>query len=480
MPSRLFADIDHSFASLWRPGRHLYIQENFAEAYAQMNAEALRPSLADAALSLNRLPRVTRWGTLEAVRGAALTVAGLGRAASVGDRVQIVTDHHTVAGEVVAFSHGRVTVMPEGRADGLAPGDQVALGEKPAIYPSTAWLGRVIDGMGQPLDGKGPLPHGARAKPLRRAAPEAFRRRPMGARLETGLRALDVFIPLCRGQRLGLFAASGVGKSTLMGMLARFVTADVIVVGLIGERGREVREFLDVTLGPEGLQRAVVVVATSDQPALARRRAAQATLAVAEWFREEGKQVLCLLDSVTRLAHAQREIGLAAGEPATARSYTPSVFTELPGLLERAGPGPDGEGDITGVFTVLVDGDDHDEPVADAVRGILDGHLVLDRRIGERGRWPAIDVLRSVSRALPRCHTVAENELLAEARKLMGAYEGMAEMIRLGAYRSGADPLVDLAILRQPEFETFLAQGVDERTTSAAAFAALGRILGRG
>jgi flagellum-specific ATP synthase len=281
-----------------------------------------------------------------------------------------------------------------------------------------------------------------------------------------------------------VFAASGVGKSTLMGMLARFVAADVIVVGLIGERGREVREFLDIVLGEAGLRRSVVVVATSDQPALTRRRAAQATLTVAEWFRDQGKQVLCLLDSVTRLAHAQREIGLAAGEPATARSYTPSVFAELPALLERAGPGLENGsvtsgGDITAIFTVLVDGDDHDEPVADAVRGILDGHLVLDRRIGERGRWPAIDVLRSVSRALPRCHSDAENDLLTEARRLLDAYDRMAEMIRLGAYRAGSDPIVDLAIQKQPAFDAFLGQKVNERMAADETFAALARILDR-
>jgi flagellum-specific ATP synthase len=301
----------------------------------------------------------------------------------------------------------------------------------------------------------------------------------MGQRLETGLRALDTFIPLCRGQRMGVFAASGVGKSTLMGMLGRFVDTDVIVVGLIGERGREVREFLDVVLGEDGLSRAVVVVATSDQPALARRRAALATLSVAEWFRAQGKQVLCLLDSVTRLAHAQREIGLAAGEPATARSYTPSVFAELPALLERAGPGPDGEGDITGIFTVLVDGDDHDEPVADAVRGILDGHLVLDRRIGENGRWPAINILRSVSRALPRCFSPEQNDVLSEARQLLGAYDSMAEMIRLGAYRIGSDPLLDRAIALQPAFDAFLGQGVNERSPVFESFAGLARIIGR-
>jgi flagellum-specific ATP synthase len=299
----------------------------------------------------------------------------------------------------------------------------------------------------------------------------------MGKRLETGIRALDTFVPICRGQRLGVFAASGVGKSTLMGMMARFVDADVIVVGLIGERGREVREFIEVILGEDGLKRTVVVVATSDEPALVRRRAAHATMTVAEWFRAQGKQVLCLMDSVTRIAHAQREIGLAAGEPATTRSYTPSVFTELPALLERAGPGPDGEGDITGIFTVLVDGDDHDEPVADAVRGILDGHLVLDRRIGEAGRWPAINILRSISRALPRCHSDGENESIVRARRLLSAYDDMSEMIRLGAYRAGSDPVIDRAIASQPAFDAFLGQAVNERASAADAFATLAGIL---
>jgi len=427
-----------------------------------------------------RIPRVERWGILESVRGAALTVTGFGSSASVGDRVSIQAATGLLFGEIVAFSNSCVTVMPEGAADGLAPGAKVVLSETPSLYPCQAWLGRIVDSLGQPIDGQGLLPQGSTRMQLRGSAPPAFQRRLMGQRLETGLRALDCFVPLCRGQRMGVFAASGVGKSTLMGMLARFVTADIIVVGLIGERGREVREFLDATLGEAARARTVVVVATSDQPALTRRRAAQATLTIAEWFRAQGRQVLCLLDSVTRLAHAQREIGLAAGEPATARSYTPSVFSELPALLERAGPGPEGEGDITGVFTVLVDGDDHDEPVADAVRGILDGHLVLDRRIGEAGRWPAINILRSVSRALPRCHSDEENRLLAEARRLLGAYDNMEEMIRLGAYRAGSDPLVDRAIETHPRFEALLKQGIDERATAEEAFAKLAAILDAG
>ncbi|MXP65562.1 flagellar protein export ATPase FliI [Roseomonas sp. M0104] len=440
------------------------------------------PPRGDLAAQLGRLPRWQRFGTLASVRGAALAVSGLGEGVSIGDRMRVQRPGRAspVFGEFVAFTAEAALGMPEGGTEGLRPGGRVWLEPPLMLHPSEAWMGRVIDSTGQPLDGLGPLPQGQRGVPLRRPAPDAMRRRMVGAKLQTGLRALDVFTPICRGQRLGIFAASGVGKSTLMGMLARGVEADVIVVGLIGERGREVREFLDHTLGEAGRRRTVVVVSTSDQPALSRRRAAQATLAVAEHFRAEGKQVFLLLDSVTRLAHAQREVGLAAGEPATARSYTPSVFTELPALLERAGPGPEGEGDITAIFTVLVDGDDHDEPIADAVRGILDGHVVLDRRIGERGRWPAIDILRSVSRALPRCHDAAQNALLAEARRHLASYADMAEMIRLGAYRGGSDPQVDTAIRLQPALEGFLNQGLEERSAAPDAFAQLGQILRAG
>jgi len=445
-------------------------------------SDPLSPSatpLEDITAQLGRLPRWQRFGTLAGVRGAALSITGLGEGVSIGDRMRVQRpgQDKVVLGEFVAFTPEAALGVPEGGTEGLSPGARVWLESPLVLHPCDAWMGRVIDSLGQPLDGRGPLPQGRRGVPLRQPAPDAMRRRLVGAKLETGLRALDVFTPICRGQRLGIFAASGVGKSTLMGMLARFVEADVIVVGLIGERGREVREFLDHTLGEEGRRRTVVVVSTSDQPALARRRAAQATLAVAEHFRSEGKQVFLLLDSVTRLAHAQREIGLAAGEPATARSYTPSVFTELPALLERAGPGPEGEGDITAIFTVLVDGDDHDEPIADAVRGILDGHIVLDRRIGERGRWPAIDILRSVSRALPRCHEAHQNALLGEARRHLASYADMAEMIRLGAYRAGSDPQVDTAIRLQPPLEAFLSQALDERSTAEAAFGQLEQIL---
>jgi flagellum-specific ATP synthase len=297
-----------------------------------------------------------------------------------------------------------------------------------------------------------------------------------------GVRAMNVFTTCCRGQRLGVFAGSGVGKSVLLSMLAKNADCDAVVVGLIGERGREVREFIEETLGEEGLKRAIVVVATSDEPALKRRQAAYMTMAIAEYLRDQDMEVLCLMDSVTRFAMAQREIGLAAGEPPTTKGYTPTVFTELPKLLERAGPGPirpDGTraGPITGIFTVLVDGDDHNEPIADAVRGILDGHIVMERAIAERGRFPAINVLKSISRTMPGCHGPHEREIVKSARQTLAAYANMEELIRIGAYRTGADPQVDRAIALNPALESFLAQDKDEVTSLDAGFERLAAIL---
>jgi flagellum-specific ATP synthase len=293
---------------------------------------------------------------------------------------------------------------------------------------------------------------------------------------------MNVFTTCCRGQRLGVFAGSGVGKSVLLSMLAKNADCDAVVVGLIGERGREVREFIEETLGEDGLRRAIVVVATSDEPALKRRQAAYMTMAIAEFLRDQDMEVLCLMDSVTRFAMAQREIGLAAGEPPTTKGYTPTVFTELPKLLERAGPGPirpDGTkaGPITGLFTVLVDGDDHNEPIADAVRGILDGHIVMERAIAERGRFPAINVLKSISRTMPGCQTPEEREVVRQAREAMAAYANMEELIRIGAYRAGADPLVDRAIELNPAVERFLSQAPNEATSLEASFAGLAGIL---
>jgi len=291
------------------------------------------------------------------------------------------------------------------------------------------------------------------------------------------VRALNTFLTCCRGQRLGIFAGSGVGKSVLLSMLARNVDADITVIGLVGERGREVQEFLQDDLGDEGLARSVVVVATSDEPALMRRQAAYLTLAIAEYFRDEDKDVLCLMDSVTRFAMAQREIGLSAGEPPTAKGYTPTVFTELPKLLERAGPGV-GVGTITGIFTVLVDGDDHNEPIADAVRGILDGHIVMQRSIAERGRFPAINILKSVSRTMPKSADPVYLPTIMRARQVMATYADMEELIRLGAYRAGSSAEVDEAIRLHEPLEGFLRQAKDEVANLGDGYRQLERILG--
>jgi flagellum-specific ATP synthase len=345
-----------------------------------------------------------------------------------------------------------------------------------AVRPSVGWLGRVVNALGEPIDGKGPLLYGASPYPFRSAPPLAHARRRVGAPLDLGVRALNTFITCCRGQRMGIFSGSGVGKSVLLSMLARNVAADVTVIGLIGERGREVQEFLQDDLGDAGLARSVVVVSTSDEPALMRRQAAHETLAIAEYFRDEGKDVLVLMDSVTRFAMAQREIGLSAGEPPTAKGYTPTVFTELPRLLERAGPGAE-QGTITGIFTVLVDGDDHNEPIADAVRGILDGHIVMERAIAERGRYPAINVLKSVSRTMPRAADPEYLPILNRARQVMATYADMEELIRLGAYRAGTSPEVDEAIRLHKPLEAFLSQGKEEATSLAEGYQRLAEIM---
>src|SRR4051812_44739982 len=344
--------------------------------------------------------------------------------------------------------------------------------------PSDGWLGRVVDALGRPIDGKGPLPAGPAVRPFRADPPPAHARRRVGAPLDLGVRAMNTFLTACAGQRMGIFSGSGVGKSVLLSMFARYTAADVAVIGLVGERGREVQEFLQDDLGEEGLARSIVVVATSDEPALMRRNAAYLTLALSEHFQDEGAAVLCLIDSITRFAMAQRDIGLAGGEPPTAKGYTPTVFNELPRLLERAGPGT-GTGTITGMFTVLVEGDDHNEPVADAVRGILDGHVVMERQIAERGRYPAINVLKSISRTMPRACEPAYLPVVQKARAVLASYADMEELIRLGAYRAGASPEVDEAIALMPELEAFLAQGKEDSTSIGDGYARLAEILGR-
>lgn len=383
-----------------------------------------------------------------------------------------------ILGEVVGFDESGVTVAPYEEVDGLSLGARVWFDRGMAVVrPDASWRGRVLDALGRPID-NGPLLHqGVTAYPIQARAIPAHRRAHIGTRLRLGVRALDLFTPCCVGQRLGIFAGSGVGKSSLMSMIARGSDADVMVIGLIGERGRELGEFLERTLGPEGRARSVLVVATSDMPAMMRRRAAYLTLAVAEYFRDQGQTVLCLLDSVTRFAMALREIYLAAGEPPTTKGYPPSVFAELPRLLERAGPG-EGRGSITGLFTVLVEGDDTNEPIADTVRGILDGHVVLDRRIAEAGRYPAVDVLRSISRTAPGCYAPDERATVARARRLMSAYADMAELIQLGAYRAGSNPQLDEAIAARPALEDLLRQSVDEPPAEGSPFVLLEQAIG--
>ena len=423
-------------------------------------------------------------GRVAAVSGLLIEARGGLNRLAVGARAQIERRAAApLAAEVVGFRETRALLMPFGSVEGVAPGAEIRIAPEAAgVRPTLAWRGRIINAFGEPIDGKGPLPQGPVTYALRSAPPAALARGRVGERLDLGVRAMNVFTTCCRGQRLGVFAGSGVGKSVLLSMLAREAACDAVVVGLIGERGREVREFIEETLGEEGLKRAVVVVATSDEPALTRRQAAYATLAVAEYMRDQDQEVLCLMDSVTRFAMAQREIGLAAGEPPTTKGYTPTVFTELPKLLERAGPGPvrpDGTtaGPITGLFTVLVDGDDHNEPIADAVRGILDGHIVMERAIAERGRFPAINVLKSISRTMPACQRPHERETVRQARALLAAYADMEELIRIGAYRAGSDAQVDNAIRLNPALERFLTQDKDEATSLDDSFTRLDAIL---
>ena len=435
--------------------------------------------------AVERTDPLTVSGRVAAVNGLLIEARGGLTRLPVGARADIIRPREKpLPVEVVGFRDTRALMMPFGPVEGVAPGAEIRIApEGSAVRPTLAWRGRVIDAFGEPIDGKGPLPQGPVGYPLRSPPPAAHARGRVGARLDLGVRSMDVFTTCCRGQRLGVFAGSGVGKSVLLSMLARNADCDAVVVGLIGERGREVREFIEETLGEEGLARAIVVVATSDEPALKRRQAAFLTMAIAEYLRDQDQEVLLLMDSVTRFAMAQREIGLAAGEPPTTKGYTPTVFTELPKLLERAGPGPirpDGTqaGPITAMFTVLVDGDDHNEPIADAVRGILDGHIVMERSIAERGRFPAINVLKSISRTLPACQFPPERAIAASARRSLSAYANMEELIRIGAYRAGSDPEVDRAIELNPALEAFLGQDKDDRTPMAQSFERLAGILG--
>ncbi|MBL4749712.1 MAG: flagellar protein export ATPase FliI [Amylibacter sp.] len=417
-------------------------------------------------------------GEVSAVTGLSLTVSGLERAMGIGQRCLVHGRSNSILGEVVGVDTLGTHVLPFGTWDGVAVGDPVELTTQGnVIRPDASWVGRVMNALGQPLDNKGPLFEGTKPQSLKAPPLSAYDRRRVGDRLATNIKTVDIFTPLCRGQRMGVFAGSGVGKSTLMAMFARNGEADVIVAGLIGERGREVQDFIQEDLGQEGMARTVLVVSTGDEPPLMRRQAAWMAMTIAEYFRDQGKQVLLLLDSITRFAMAQREIGLSGGEPPTTKGYPPTVFSELPRLLERAGPGPKGAGDITGLFTVLVDGDDMNEPIADAVRGILDGHIVLDRHIAEQGRYPAVNIQKSLSRMLPNCHSEAEYTVLQAARSALATYNDMEELIRIGAYKTGTDPDIDAAIKFFNLAEEFLAQRKNQSVNADQSFAELYKLL---
>ncbi|SON57079.1 putative ATP synthase YscN [Hartmannibacter diazotrophicus] len=428
---------------------------------------------------LKRIPLLEIYGRVAAVQGLLVEVAGPIQEMSVGTRLMVSGfGGAQVPMEVVGFGEGRALCLPYGPLEGVRLGAKAAIVSMASTTrPADGWLGRVVNALGEPIDGKGPLPMGPDERLLRSNPPPANERTRVGAPIDLGVRALNTFATCCRGQRMGIFAGSGVGKSVLLSMLARNTACDVAVIGLIGERGREVQEFIEDDLGEEGLARSVVVVATSDESVLMRRQAAYLTMTVAEHFRDEGKDVLCLMDSVTRFAMAQREIGLAAGEPPTSKGYTPTVFTELPRLLERAGPGRAGAGSITGLFTVLVEGDNHNEPIADAVRGILDGHIVMERAIAERGRYPAVNILKSVSRTMPGCVEPEWRDLLREVKRLMATYGDMEELIRLGAYRKGTNPEVDMAMALNDPVEAFLRQGKGECTRRFDGYHALANLL---
>ena len=419
---------------------------------------------------LGRIRPVHSMGQVVELQSGSLWVTGLNRVAAIGDCVEIAGG---MRAEIVRMGRTRAQVLPEGPVEGLRPGDAVRhLGPR-MIAPGVHWIGRVIDPDGTPLDGR-PLFPGPTPRSLRAAPPPATRRRAMGARLPTGLAVFDTLLPIVQGQRLGLFAGSGVGKSHLLSRLARGVSADVIVIGLIGERGREVRDFVEETLGEDGLQRAVVIAATSDRSPLVRQRAAWTTMAVAEFFRDQGANVLLLADSITRFAQAHREVAVASGEAASLKGYPASMAQAVMSLCERAGPGAEGQGDITAILSVLVAGSDMEEPVADTLRGVLDGHVVLSREIAERGRFPAIDLLRSVSRSLPRAASAEENLQIATARRHLGAYDRAELMLQAGLYADGSDPAIDAAIKVWPGLDAFLTADSDG---PEAAFAALQDVL---
>lgn len=414
---------------------------------------------------LDRLPRFAGYGRTTRVIGLVIEAVGLDVALGELCRVSSLSEDASVLAEVVGFHERGVLLMPLGGLEGVHPGSAVEpLGRSFGVDVGPGMLGRVLNGLGQPIDGLGPLGPTERV-PLNADPLNPLARDTITEPFSTGVRAIDGVLTLGRGQRVGIFAGSGVGKSTLLGMIARHAEADVNVIALLGERGREVRDFIEESLGPEGLARSIVIVATGDESALVRARGAFVATAIAEYFRDQGKHVLLMVDSVTRVAMAWREIGLAVGEPPTTKGYPPSVFAALPRLLERAGNAAGGG--ITGIYTVLVEGDDFNEPIADAARSILDGHIVLSRRLAHAGHFPAIEVLESASRV--RNHIISEEQRRAadELQRLLAVYREKEDLIAVGAYQAGSDPLVDRSIRMREPIQSFLMQRPDEPSALA-------------
>jgi flagellum-specific ATP synthase len=384
-------------------------------------------------------------------------VTGLSRFLKLGEYVCVEVGGGAQVGEVVKIEGATVTLKPFDARCGASIGARAFRSGDLSLSPLPEWKGRVIDARGRPLDDSGPLPRGERAMPLDAEPPPALRRARVKTPIRTGIRVIDLFTPLCAGQRIGVFAGSGVGKSSMLAMLARAPQFDTVVIALVGERGREVREFLDDALGVHR-GNAIAVISTGDESPMMRRLAPRTAMTIAEYFRDRGDAVLLILDSVTRFAHAARDVALAAGEPAVARGYAPSVFSDLPRLLERAGPGEEGSGSITGVFSVLVDGDDHNDPVADNIRGTLDGHIVLDRAIADQGRYPAVNILTSISRLADPVWTPEQRRLVAKLRGLIARYEETRELRLMGGYTPGADPILDQAVRTAPRIYEAMTQ----------------------
>ena len=408
-----------------------------------------------------RIDPVRVGGVITEVGPSAFRVAGLSRLLTLGDVVCVDGDERGAPGEVVRIDSAAVTVKSFDARVQAGVGHLAFRARPMRLKPHRSWKGRVLNALGRPVDGLGPLLEGARSVPIDAEPPAAMRRERVRRPVKSGIRVVDFFTPICAGQRIGIFAGSGVGKSTLLAMLAGSPGFDSVVIALVGERGREVREFLDDALG-ENRKVAITVVATADESAMMRRLAPKTAMSVAEYLRDQGELVLLIVDSITRFAHAARDVALAAGEPAVARGYAPSVFSELPKLLERAGPGETGGGSITGVFSVLVDGDDHNDPVADNVRGALDGHIVLDRAIADQGRYPAVNALSSVSRLAHHVWTREQRALVMKLRGMIARYESSRDLRLMGGYHAGSDPLMDQAVAFVPKIYEGMSQSTDD------------------